>query len=55
MLDNVDISDRLTSQRSIIICHYIKHNIKRKRKDTKPWRLGQTHGKKRLINTPQPS
>jgi len=33
---NFDISVKLTPQRSTIICHDIKHMIKRK-KNIKPW------------------
>ena len=51
MLDitmNFDISARLTAQRSTIICHDMKHIIKRKKKRYKTMGgLGQTHGKKR--------
>jgi len=34
---NFDISARLTLQRSTIICHDMKHIIKRKKQDTKSW------------------
>jgi len=44
---NFDISARLTTQRSTIVCHDTKHIIKRKNKKYKTMGgLGQTHDKK---------
>jgi len=44
---NFDISVRLISKRSIIICHDMKHIIKKKKKIKLMEKLGHTHNKKK--------